>query len=102
MLLDAADEILANKLTALVGRMEERDIVDAFFLEKAGYRTEDALAPALEKDGGCTPATLAWLLSELQIPDDAVLPAALSPASLRAFIDGMIVRLRRVAMPAER
>jgi hypothetical protein len=28
--------VFANKLTALVGRMEERDLVDAYFLERAG------------------------------------------------------------------
>ncbi|WP_394825004.1 nucleotidyl transferase AbiEii/AbiGii toxin family protein [Pendulispora albinea] len=51
---DPPDEILANKLTALVARSEERDLVDVLFLERAGYRVEDALAKALAKDGGCT------------------------------------------------
>lgn len=54
------EEILANKLTTLVGRSEERDLIDVMLLEQAGYRVEDALGPALRKDGGCTPATLAW------------------------------------------
>jgi aryl-alcohol dehydrogenase-like predicted oxidoreductase len=96
---DPAAEILANKLTAIVGRMEERDIVDVLYLERMGLRVEDALAPALAKDGGATPATLAWLLSEVTIPETARLPAATSPAELRAFIADLVVRLRRAALP---
>lgn len=98
--LDSAEEILANKLTALVGRAEERDLVDLWFLERAGHRVEDALDAALSKDGGCTPATLAWLLSEVTIPDDLPLPGGLAAAELRTFVDALIRRLRRVALPA--
>lgn len=97
---DPAAEILANKLTALVGRAEERDLVDVMFLERAGHRVEEALTHALAKDGGCTPATLGWLLSQLRIPDDATLPADTSPAALRAFVDDLVGRLRRLAAPA--
>jgi predicted nucleotidyltransferase component of viral defense system len=57
ILIDPADEILANKLAALVGRAEERDLVDIMFLERAGYSIDAALPVALAKDGGCTPAT---------------------------------------------
>ncbi|MDQ3369153.1 MAG: nucleotidyl transferase AbiEii/AbiGii toxin family protein [Myxococcota bacterium] len=96
---DPPDEILANKLTALVGRAEERDLVDVLCLERAGYRVEDALPAALAKDGGCTPATIAWLLSEIEIPDGLGLPAGVTPSELRAFVADLIVRLRRAALP---
>jgi len=96
---DPADEILANKITALVGRAEERDLVDVFMLERTGLRVEDALATALAKDGGCTPANLAWLLSEIRIPDEANLPGGVKAAELRAWLDELIVRLRRAALP---
>lgn len=99
IVLDPADEILANKLTTLVSRAEERDLVDVLCLERAGYRVEDALPAALAKDGGCTPATLAWLLSEVSIPDGLHLPAELNPGDLRDFIADLIVRLRRAALP---
>ncbi|MBK6694360.1 MAG: nucleotidyl transferase AbiEii/AbiGii toxin family protein [Myxococcales bacterium] len=100
ILVDPPDEILANKLTAIVGRMEERDLVDVLCLERAGLRVEDALPAALAKDGGATPATLAWLLSEVRIPDTASLPAGVTPAELRAFIDELVIRLRRAAHPS--
>jgi hypothetical protein len=98
--IDPADEILANKLTALVGRAEERDLVDVLFLERAGYSVEAALPIALDKDGGCTPATLAWVLSEVSIPDGIALPAGVTAAELRAFTAGLVRRLRRAALPA--
>jgi len=58
IVIDPADEIQANKLAALVGRAEERDLIDVMFLERAGYSIETALPVALAKDGGCTPPRL--------------------------------------------
>lgn len=100
ILIDSADEILANKLTALVGRAEERDLVDVMFLERAGYAVDAALTAALAKDGGCTPATLAWLLSEVTIPDGISLPAGVTPAELRAYVSELTTRLLALAAPA--
>lgn len=99
VLVDPPSEILANKLTTLVGRMEERDLVDVLFLERAGFRVEDALPAALARDGGCTPATLAWLLSEVTVPDGVKLPAGVDAAELRAFVADLVVRVRRAALP---
>jgi predicted nucleotidyltransferase component of viral defense system len=96
---DPPEEILANKLTTLVGRAEERDLIDVLFLERAGFRVEAALDAALAKDGGCTPATLAWLLSEMEIPDGIALPAGVTPAELRAYVGDLVRRLRRAAAP---
>ena len=97
--LDPPDEILANKLTTLVGRAEERDLVDVMFLERAGYPVEAALASALAKDGGCTPATLAWLLSEITIPEGITLPGGVSASELREYVTTLVTRLRRLALP---
>ncbi|MBP6628548.1 MAG: nucleotidyl transferase AbiEii/AbiGii toxin family protein [Kofleriaceae bacterium] len=102
MIVDPADEIFANKLTALVGRAEERDLIDVMFLEQSGRSLDHALELALRKDGGCTPATLAWLLSEVVIPDGARLPAGVSAAALRTYVEGLVVRLRARALPASR
>lgn len=97
---DPPEEILANKLTALVGRQEERDLVDVYFLEQSGYSVESALDAALAKDGGCTPATLAWLLSDLAIADTTQLPGGLSTPVLRDYLAVLVKRLRRKAVPA--
>jgi hypothetical protein len=99
IVIDPADEILANKLTALVGRAEERDLIDVMFLERAGYPVEAALPAALMKDGGCTPASLGWLLSEITIPDGVVLPAGVSASELRSYVAALIARLLVLAAP---
>lgn len=101
VLVDALGEILANKLTTVVSRMEERDLVDLYTLELRGHHIEDHLAAALSKDGGCTPATLAWLLSEMKIPDDAKLPGNVDPKDLQRWISGLVPRLRRAAAPTD-
>lgn len=99
ILVDPLREIAANKLTTIVSRMEERDLVDLFVLERAGTRTESLLDDALRKDGGCTAATLAWLLSQVEIPDRAALPGGVDPGELRAWVVDLVGRLRRAAAP---
>jgi hypothetical protein len=97
--LDSSEEILANKLCALLSRAELRDLVDVIALERAGLRIEEVLPDAMQKDGGLTPAQLAWVLSELRIGDDARIPGGLSAAELRIAIESLIHRLIRLAAP---
>ena len=98
--IDPIEEILANKLTTVLSRAEERDLVDLLCLERAGLRVEDGLAAALAKDGGCTPAALAWVLSEVSVPDELVLPGEVTGTELRRFVAELVIRLRRAAYPA--
>jgi hypothetical protein len=97
--LDSSEEILANKLCALLSRAELRDLVDVIALERAGLRIEEVLPDAMQKDGGLTPAQLAWVLSELRIGDDARIPGSLSAAELRTALESLIHRLTRLAAP---
>lgn len=97
--IDPIEEILVNKLTAALSRSEERDLVDLLCLERAGYRAEQALAAALAKDGGCTPAALAWVLSQVEVPEDAALPGGISGREMRAFLTDLVKRLRAAAIP---
>lgn len=99
IVLDSPEEITVNKLTTLVSRSEPRDIVDLMLLERSGCSIDAALPKALEKDGGCTPATLAWVLSQVSIPDRAALPGDVSAEETRAFLAGLIERLLRAAAP---
>jgi hypothetical protein len=96
---DPPAEILVNKLSAIAGRCEIRDVVDVMALEKAGLSVEEALDAALRKDGGCTPATLAWVLSELEIPDGATLPGGVTGGELRQYVSSLVGRLRRASAP---
>jgi hypothetical protein len=99
IVLDHIAEIAANKLCALVGRAEIRDLVDVMLLERAGHRVEDSLVDAHAKDGGVTPATLAWVLSQLTVADNAELPGSVPVEELRGFIDDLQRRLRALAFP---
>lgn len=59
---DTRHEILVNKLTALLGRSELRDLQDVQALLGAGGDLDRALADAPVKDGGFSALTLAWVL----------------------------------------
>lgn len=67
---DSPEEILANKLCALLSRSEIRDLVDVRELENAGFNLENALSVAQQKDTGLTAAQLAWVLSQIKFGDD--------------------------------
>jgi Nucleotidyl transferase AbiEii toxin, Type IV TA system len=99
MRVDPPQEILANKLRALLSRSEIRDLVDVRALEFAGYRVEDALIAASAKDGGLTPAQLAWVLSQIEMGDDLVPPGAVPVAELRRYLAELIARLTGAAYP---
>jgi hypothetical protein len=98
---DPPEEILANKLCALLSRAELRDLVDVVCLERAGFCAEDALELATLKDAGLTPAQLAWVLSQITIGDDASIPAGLTVGELRSFLSDLIARLSRLAFPTQ-
>lgn len=101
ILVDPPEEILANKLCTLLSRAEIRDLVDVFALERAGFRMEDALSAAIQKDGGLTPAQLAAVLSEWRLGADAQVPGGVSVAELDAYRTELIQRLTRLAFPRD-
>jgi len=96
---DSPEEILANKLCALLSRSEIRDLVDVRELEKAGCNLEDALSTARRKDTGLTAAQLAWVLSQIKFGDDLIPPGGVSVVELRKYLDDLIARLKRLAFP---
>lgn len=92
------DDLRAGKVTCLLSRSEPRDLVDALFLDRAGFAPENDLGGALTKDTGIDPSTLGWLLTDFPV---APLPEMLSPLTsqeLRVFRDELRERLRRVAL----
>ncbi|HMU33746.1 MAG TPA: nucleotidyl transferase AbiEii/AbiGii toxin family protein [Pyrinomonadaceae bacterium] len=96
---DTPEEILANKLCALLSRSEIRDLVDVRELENAGFSIEAALEAAEKKDSGLTPAQLAWVLSQIMIDEGVDLPGNVSSTELRSYLQEFIDRLRRMALP---
>ena len=97
---DPPEEILANKLCALLSRSEVRDLVDVRALELAGYKVERALEAAHAKDSGFTPAQLAWVLSEIEFGDDLLPPGDISVDDLRSYLNELIERLVQQTHPS--
>jgi hypothetical protein len=97
--IDPPEEIVANKLAAIASRAEIRDLVDLWFLERHGLSIEGALDAALAKDGGATPAAIAWALSQVQVDAAARLPGDVEVGELARFREDLMRRLRKAAFP---
>jgi hypothetical protein len=97
--IDPPEEILINKLCALLARAEIRDLVDLYGLEQAGYHVEDVIQKASLKDGGMSPAQLAWVLNQIEISPDSVPPGGISSSHLQDYLKQLIVRLAGLAFP---
>jgi len=97
VLTDSVEEIVANKICAVVGRSEIRDLVDLYFLDRSGFHVENFLGEAARKDAGVTAATLAWILSNISLPDS--LAVGVDPTELRNFVRDLEARMRRLALP---
>lgn len=91
-------EIAANKICALVGRAEVRDLIDLRAILARGIDLPTALADAEKKDGGVSAATLAWILAQVVIGADAVLPGV-TGAEMESFRRDLVKRLRELARP---
>lgn len=96
---DPPEEITANKLCTLLSRAEIRDLVDLKALEAAGYSVEDHLSLAHRKDAGLTAGQLAWVLSQIEIGDDARLPGGVAVNELRQYLRHLENRLAKLAFP---
>jgi hypothetical protein len=98
--LDPLEEIAANKLCAVLGRSEARDLVDLYFLERAGLPALGALEAARRKDPGLTPAGLAWALTQVpldRLPEGLLMPVSLD--ELSTFRARLVEALERLSFP---
>jgi Nucleotidyl transferase AbiEii toxin, Type IV TA system len=66
-LIDGPHQILVNKLCAVLGRSEPRDVEDIKVLLEGGGDLPRALRDCPQQDGGFSPLTLAWTLRSLPI-----------------------------------
>lgn len=98
--LDTLRELAANKVCALIGRSEIRDLVDLRALLGSGLTLEGALRDAAVKEAGADAATLAWTLSQLTLAPDAKLPGGVSGVDLEAFRAQLVTDLTRLARAA--
>jgi hypothetical protein len=98
--IDPKEEIRANKLAAILGRAETKDLLDLYALAESGLAPLAGLVDASRKDGGLDPATLAWVLSTLQVDLEGLkLLVNFDVLALEAFRDDLIHSLQREAWP---
>jgi hypothetical protein len=98
---DTLREIIANKLCTLVGRAEQKDLIDLYFLEQRGHTVLAHLADAQLKEGGIDPAVLSFLLSEITIkaiPEYVLEP--LTPSDLETFVRKLQKDLAALSFPS--
>ena len=67
-IIDSKENILANKLTAVVDRTLPKDIVDIYFILKDGVSIKNALTDAESKAAGVSPLLIAKILAEFDYP----------------------------------
>jgi hypothetical protein len=79
----------ANKLIALLGRSELRDLVDLYFIERAGLPILEGFDDAVSKDGGMDPAWFAWAVAQIQLKPLRGMIAPLEQDDLRRFQDDL-------------
>lgn len=83
LVVDPLEEVLVNKICAIVGRGEARDLVDIWYLcEHLELDRERALAEAPLKDGGVDAGSLVYVLRDF--PWDEFLPPGVEPDVARA------------------
>jgi hypothetical protein len=92
-------DLRAAKLTCILSRSEPRDLVDLFFLDRAGYPPEADLALAVQKDGGVDPAILAWLLGQYPTRPLPEMLLPLTEQDLLGFRNDLQERFRRQLVP---
>lgn len=94
IVVESLADLRANKLTCILSRSEPRDLVDLYFLDRAGFPPERDLELALRKDAGVDPAVLAWLLTQFPTQPLPTMLEPLSPDQLESFRDTLAERLR--------
>lgn len=99
---DALEDLVANKLNALLGRGDVKDLVDLYFLAEKGVDVLASMGDARRKDGGMEPATLGWVLRGVSPdPSRLLLLRPVSASDLARFRDDMVRRLLEMAWPVD-
>lgn len=99
---DTLREIIANKWAAVLGRTELKDLVDLYFLEKAGHDIMGHVADAGKKDAGLEPAVLSHLIASVKIESvPGFMIRSLDLDDFQSFVDRIRRDLANRAFPGE-
>jgi len=97
---DALEDLVANKLCALLGRGDVKDLIDLYFLDRAGVDVLSHIDGARTKDGGIEPLTLSFVLRGMSTdPSRLLLIIPVADDELSAFRDRLVQGLLMLAWP---
>jgi hypothetical protein len=99
-IVDSLEDIAANKICTLLGRGEMKDFPALYFLHQHGVDIKQAIEWARQKDAGVSPATLAFVLSDVtfhRIPDYVLKPVTVE--ALTEFFTRLQEELVRESFP---
>lgn len=100
ILVDAIEDITANKICAALGRTEIKDLIDLYFLDQASYAIPNYFDAAGQKDGGLAHETLAFTLSQFEIFEiPAFMIKPITVEDLNQFLETTIAWLIRQSPP---
>jgi Nucleotidyl transferase AbiEii toxin, Type IV TA system len=97
IVVESLADLRAGKLTCILSRSEPRDLVDLYFLDRAGFPPVNDLELALRKDAGIDPGVLAWLVAQFPTQPLPVMLRLLTEDQLRSFRDLLAEALRQAA-----
>jgi len=99
---DPPRELRANKLAAVLGPGETKDVIDLYALDGLGWPALDGFADAQRKDGGMDAATLAWVLEDMTLDlDGLLLDQPITHEQIATYRDGLVRLLRYRAFPGD-
>jgi predicted nucleotidyltransferase component of viral defense system len=101
---DSLADLVVNKICAVIHRSDVKDLVDLFFLQRAGEDLLSYLSAAQKKEGGVSEASLAYSLQETPTdPSRLFMRKPVSEGDLKSFRDQLVDDLvRRARERAER
>ncbi|MEI6825815.1 MAG: nucleotidyl transferase AbiEii/AbiGii toxin family protein [Desulfuromonadales bacterium] len=93
--LDSRENILANKITALVDRGHPKDVADIFYLLKDGLSLKRALTDADSKAAGITPLLVARIFGEYRYEYLSTVNWIAAPdvPAIRSFLTNVAITL---------
>lgn len=99
---DSLADLVTNKICALLGRGDIKDLIDLYYLDRAGVDVLAHLDAAKSKDGGLEPLTLSYVLRGMSTDSDRLLLIdQLSEADVAAYRDRLVEQLLNLAWPEQ-
>jgi hypothetical protein len=101
IVVESLADLRASKLTCILSRSEPRDLVDLYFLDKAGFPPERDLGMVVRKDSGIDPGVLACLLAQFPVSPLPDMLAPLTTDELVHFRNDLAQRMRSSVIQTE-